>query len=131
MNLTIEKTVLTLFSLMVCLSIGAPLILTGIDVLGQSQDIIQVEAMVQEIDDEIQFLSDNPDATVEISLFIPVGCRIRGEDNTLIVEYILAGDVKIRSLTYAKSIRVEGGDNTGDRTLFGYCIGDVITLVIT
>ena len=131
MNLTIERTLLTLFSLTVCLSIGAPLILTGMNMLDQSQEILQIETVIQQIDAEISFLIDHVDEEVEVEIYIPPSTTIRSLGNTIEFTFILQGQSEIRTLSYSSEILVEGGERTGVRELVGYTENDVVVIIIS
>ena len=131
MNLTIEKTLLTLLSLTICLSIGAPLIITGINLLDQSHEIIEIETLIQQLDTEIRYLENYPDKIINLEIFIPSTCNLQTEGNRLRFVYTYQTQINTRDLIYSKTISIEGRSNTGIRSLYGYCANNVIYLVIT
>ena len=101
------------------------------NLLNQSQDILEIETMIQQIDTEISFLINNLDEEIVAEIYIPAQTNIYSQGNTVQIIFMIQGQTEVRTLSYSLPISIEGGERTGFRELVGYIENDMVKLIIT
>jgi hypothetical protein len=131
MNLILEKTLLTLLSLILVVSIAVPILFMGFSVTSQSSSTLQGELLVSTLQEDTEYLLANPDELRVHTLFLPETLTISGGGQTIYISWTSATGLETHSISSSLQIIITGSYSKGWNNITGYVENNILYFQFT